>query len=201
MHSLALIIKAIELSFTTTLAVAAWLTGARGRLDQAFAIFAASLALAGGTSFIADESQTALTFEWLLRVSVIFHSLVPLAIIYYVLVLSGIIDDFSRKIWGIQARSWVWTIVGSIVCMLVIFQIPNAAFLGYERTAIGTFKPIFREIVGLAMLPLGILICGGCPLFLTAGLRDAQSASQRRFIKTNLIALLIRNHTAGHSSS
>ena len=126
--------------FSFTLALIVGFNHRRDRLNIAFALFAGGIALFSFSSFFPQIAGTLENYKSFSKVFVLLQTFIFVATLYYILVLTGYIDNLKRKVWGITVKAYLVIFALCTVLILPAWLIPGVIIKGFIESPYRGFE-------------------------------------------------------------
>ncbi len=147
--------------FSFALALIVGFNHRRDRLNIAFSMFIGGLALFSFTSFLPQIASSPENFNAFSKISIFLQTPIFAAAIYFILVLTGYIENLKRKVLGISVKTYIITcIIGTMFLLpawlipgLIIKDIKESPFRGFEHEiSAAVFPLMIFQIFGIVWL-------------------------------------------------
>jgi signal transduction histidine kinase len=172
------------------LAGIAWFNHRRDRLNVAFAIFASGLTVFCFCSFLLRQATTLEAYAWRFYLMVALQPLSFGATVYYVLALTGYLQRLDERVIGVSVRHYLYYVVISSLAASVMFFIPGVLIEGFRRVGPLGYDLVSTHWMYLLMV-FQVFGLGWLFAALVKAWRAAREPSRRRFIRLNLLGLVL----------
>jgi signal transduction histidine kinase len=178
------------------LALIVFVGARRDRLNVAFVLFVAGMGVFSLDSWMTRQVETVEQYRTWFTIGLFSHVFVYGSLVYYVLVLTGFIDDMRHRVLGVSARVYVIACCVIFPVILVAFHVPGLVIEGFEDLGELGF-----DIISTPLIYVVVLVQLASIGWLFACLASAASAAaggspRRRFIRRNLFGLAVLYLTA-----
>lgn len=185
-------ITALSVGLYLVLALMAWTARRQDRVMLVFASLTLVMAAADLAALWAQAAGTLEQFAFRMRLTMVAHCLMPLAVLHHVLAICGRDQHPEDQVLGVRVTP-VSVLVGlNMIAVVVAVQLPGLLVTGYRaEPATGGFEPVLSgamlALMGVQIAGIGVI----CLAVMRRALSRARSASRRDFLRLNLAGVLL----------